>query len=183
MKILVIDDNKDNREAAMAQLGDHETTVVGSYDDGQELVQEKHEFEAVLVDLLMPASGQSIGRNEHLVGQEMPVGIFLALLAAKNGAKYVAVFTDSDHHSHPASACFDAFNEREYYPTPFMVEGAKVILSNARSWVSHFRPEDLAKAMSYEETKNNPSVRAKNWRMLLDYLTAGNYNPYQDSIA
>ncbi|MDP1718869.1 MAG: hypothetical protein Q8L24_00365 [bacterium] len=173
MKILVIDDSGDNQAAARAQLKDHDTTVVGSYDEGQNLVGMSHRFDVVLVDLLMPASRQMQGpRGMGFVGEEMPIGIFLALLAAKNGAKRVAVFTDSDHHVHPASACLDAFNEGEGCPTPFTVAGAQMILSNTRGWVNNFRPENLTEEMSYEEygVQKKPSVRAKNWRELLGYL-------------
>ena len=143
MKILVIDDNQVNLDAAEAQLAGHDVTFVSSYDEGRELVKKKHEFEVVLVDLLMPASREAQGAGMRYVGQEMPIGIFLALLAAKNGAKYVAVFTDSDHHSHPASACFDAFNRGECDPTPFTVEGAKMLLSNTRNWVNISNPKTL----------------------------------------
>ena len=153
MKVLVIDDGQNNQGAAKAQLSNHEIVVVGSYNEGQKLVKEKHDFEVVLVDLLIPASGQSIGLdNRHLVGEEMPVGIFLGLLAAVNGAKFVAVFTDTDHHSHPASACFDAFNRNgENEPSPFRVEEAKMLLSNTRNWVNHFRPENLAEEMPFDQ--------------------------------
>ncbi len=175
MKILIIEDNHIHQEAAKAQLKDYETTVVGTYDEGQKLVQEKHEFDVVLVDLFMPASGQAIAEpsGTALVGQEMPVGIFLALLAAKNGAKYVAVFTDSDHHSHPASACFDAFNPgHETEPISFTVAGAKMVLCNARSWIQNFYREDLSRVMRMGEYNKEQAVRAKNWHKLLDYLIA-----------
>lgn len=135
-------------------------------------------FDVVLVDLLMPASANMQGPDgRKFVGQEMPIGIFLALLAAKAGAKHVAVFTDTDHHSHPASACFDAFNQSETSPTPFTVEGAQVLLSNTRNWVDHFQPDDLSAKMDYADYgkqeyggKGLPSVRAKNWLALLNYL-------------
>lgn len=118
-------------------------------------------FDAVLVDHLLPASGKQQGPGgRRFVGQEMPIGIFLALLAAKRGAKYAAVFTDTDHHSHPASACFDAFNKGENNPTPFIVEGAKVILSNTRSWID----------FDYKYDDKSVSDRKKNWKKLLDYL-------------
>lgn len=172
MKILVIDDAKLHREAAKALFPDHELTVVGSYDAGQQLVGQLHQFDVVLVDLLMPASAQSMGADRNLVGQEMPVGIFLALLAAKNGAQYVAVFTDQDHHSHPASACFDAFNAHETTPTPFVVEGAKVLLSNTRNWVRDFYADDLSQPLGWRSDfdPSRPRVRAKNWREVFDYL-------------
>lgn len=131
------------------------------------------DFDVVLSDLLVPASRQAQGSME-LVGKEMPVGIFIGLLAAvKAHAKYVAVFTDSDHHSHPASACFDVFNEGETQPTAFVVEGSKVLLSNTRNWVDKYDPQDLSNALEYEEySKRSDTVRAKNWAALLAYLTA-----------
>lgn len=132
------------------------------------------DFDVVLSDLLVPASRQAQGSME-LVGKEMPVGIFIGLLAAVRArAKYVAIFTDSDHHSHPASACFDAFNcSGESAPTAFTVEGSKVLLSNTRNWVKQFDPQDLSKALEYEEySKRSDTVRAKNWAALLAYLTA-----------
>lgn len=134
-------------------------------------------FDAVLTDLLVPASRQAQGLNGmQFVGKEMPVGIFIGLVAAVRArAKYVAVFTDSDHHSHPASACFDVFNHKggESEPTAFMVEGSKVLLSNARSWVNKYDPQNLSRALEYEEySKRSDTVRAKNWAALLAYLTA-----------
>lgn len=185
VRILVFDDNKTNREAARAQLKDHDLTVVSTYDEAQELLTPRFDnhkqemtypnFDVVLVDLLVPASQQAQISTE-LVGKEMPVGIFIGLVAAVKGhAKYVAIFTDSDHHSHPASACFDIFNEGDagrYIMTPFLVEGSKMLLSNERSWVNQFDPSDLSKALGREGgNKRTNTVRAKNWRKLLDYLT------------
>ncbi len=153
MKILVIDDSPVHQEAARRQLGtDHDLTVVGYYSKGQELLcgwyepgrtwdtginRPPQKFDIVLCDLLMPASGCRLGsEGRKYDGQEMPVGIFLALLAAKNGcAKSVALFTDSSHHDHPASACLDDFNESESKPTAFTVGGVRVLLTNNRSWV------------------------------------------------
>lgn len=134
-------------------------------------------FDVVLSDLLVPASRQAQGPNStRFIGQEMPVGIFIGLLAAvKARAKYVAVFTDSDHHSHPASACFDAFNKEggETEPTAFKVEDSKVLLSNTRMWVEQFDPQDLSRPLDYEEySKRSDTVRTKNWAALLDYLIA-----------
>ena len=179
MRILIIDDKPENRKAAKAQLSEHKLVTVGSYDGGQELVKKKHKFDAVLVDLLMPASDQQMNFDDPLVGQEMPVGIFLALLAAKNGAKYVVVFSDQSHHEHPAAACFDAFNRHEVEPTPFMVGDAKILLTNNRNWVKPFCPNDLSREMEHpeysrdrDETGGKNTVMAKDWRDPLDYLIA-----------
>ncbi len=216
MNILVFDDKEINREAARAQLNNHNVTVVGTYDEAKKLLlpeinvdklynileerfgsfnpyesedeSKKDEynnareiireqvtiypnFDVVLTDLLVPASGCG-SYNGRLVGEEMSMGIFIGFLAAvKARAKYVAVFTDSNHHEHPASACFDAFNAGETVPTPFKVEDSKVLLSNTRSWVNKFDPDDLRNALSYEEwSDRTDTVEVKNWRSLLNYL-------------
>ncbi len=180
MRILVIDDSFNNQTAAVAQLSKHDLTVVGSYIEGQEKLgggeravrdgTNRHDYDAVLVDLLMPASKYLQGEGLHLAGQEMPVGIFLALLAAKNGAKYVALLTDSNHHAHPASACIDSFNEHETKPTIFQVEGARVLLANNRLWINRFRPDNLKEEMLRGERTEAEPVWAKNWAKLLAYL-------------
>lgn len=130
------------------------------------------DFDVVLSDLLVPASGRAQGSME-LVGKEMPVGIFIGLLAAVRGrARYIAVLTDSNHHAHPASACLDVF-AGENAPMFFMVEGSKVLLSNNGKWVGQFDPNDLVKKLEYAEySKRSDTVRAKNWAALLAYLTA-----------
>jgi CheY-like chemotaxis protein len=181
MKILVIDDSPIHQAAAKKQLGEHhDLTVVGSYDEGQALLgyekwdrhSDKHDFEVVLVDLLMPPSRQM--QSDSRAWEEMPVGIFLAILAAKNGAKYVAVLTDSNHHSHPASACIDALNKKEYRPSHFVVEGAQVLLSNNRGWVHDDEsvPPQEVERERLDGTKYLDKVypRIKRWDLLFKYL-------------
>lgn len=188
MKILVIDDNQSHLDAAKAQLSSFDLTTVGSYDEGQKLLQDPHDFDVVLVDLLLPASGDKQGpEGSKFVGQEMPIGIFLALLAAKNGAKRVAIHSDSDHHAHPASACMNAFsrcsresNGETYWshdeqePRPFEVAGAKIILSNNRNWVTNVNPNNLTEKVEYSFATGRAvlgeHVRVKNWKGVLDYL-------------
>ena len=146
LKILVIDDSPIHQQAARQQLGEaHNLTVVGSYDEARNLLgggrdwKEQHGFDAVLCDLLMPADSYMQGdKGASFVGQEMPIGIFLAILAAKNGARYVAVFSDSSHHEHPASACVDDFNAKknwENHPAIMKMCGADVVLTNNRQWI------------------------------------------------
>lgn len=70
-------------------------------------------FDVVLSDLLMPASKMTMAeKGLQYVGQEMPVGFALSLMAAIQGAKYVAVVTATNHHHHPASAMLDPFASR-----------------------------------------------------------------------
>lgn len=211
VRILVIDDNTNNRKAAIKQLAGHDVTTVEHYvtaesyimgrATGEKVTEEmvkrglqpyppsitgeylkwiraKEEvkaqlkpepFDLVLVDLLMPP--QSMPNWSSM--EPMPVGIFLGLLAAKRGARYVAVFTDSSHHDHPASACFDSFNDNEHAPTSFAVAGASMILTNNRDWVQVFDPSDLTKPLEYEyeDYKGRvDTVRAKRWDLLLKCL-------------
>lgn len=88
-------------------------------------------FDAVLSDLLMPASKMTMGPDGmKYVGQEMPVGFALSLMASLHGAKYVAVVTDTNHHNHPASAMLDSFASDDRVemgkPPRFVINGAKV---------------------------------------------------------
>lgn len=93
-------------------------------------------WDVVLCDLLMPASRESMGdKGMEFVGKEMPVGTSLALLAALNGAKYVAMVTATNHHHHPASAMLDRLggsywkgNEQE---PNFVINGAKAMFVHA----------------------------------------------------
>lgn len=88
-------------------------------------------WDVVLSDLLMPAGPMSQGGPGcQYVGQEMAVGWALALQAARNGAKYVAVVTDTNHHHHPASAMLDRFN-RHF----FTIDGARVLMTNYLQFV------------------------------------------------
>ncbi len=67
------------------------------------------EFDVVLTDLMVLPSTQNLAHPEKFVGQEMPLGTTIALLALWAGVKNVAVVTDADHHSNPASAALDVF--------------------------------------------------------------------------
>lgn len=128
-------------------------------------------YDVVLTDLLVPASDQKQGPDgQKFVGQEMPLGIFIALLAAKNGVKKVAVLTDSNHHNHPASACFDAFHDKYNHEVPFIVGEGEVVLVNGYL-VDYFEPSDLGTPLTYEQHKRSETkVRAKNWSKLLEIL-------------
>jgi CheY-like chemotaxis protein len=169
MRILVIDDSPVNCALARQQLaGEHDLTITSSYDEATKLLGGKdfanpisrntfeHDFEVVLVDLLLPAPATNLCQEgrDSFAGQEMPLGIFLALLAAKNGSETkVAMFTDASHHAHPASACVDAFQRHETKPQEMRVGTSSLWLVNNRSWVRDF-----------------PEGRGKDWSSLLRYL-------------
>jgi CheY-like chemotaxis protein len=84
------------------------------------------DFDIVLTDLLVPASGQAQGgEGMKFIGQEMPLGTTIALLALCAGVKKVAVVTDMNHHHHPASAAFDCLNGMKS-----KLEGIGIICTN-----------------------------------------------------
>lgn len=115
-----------NRKALQEQ---YEREGMDGYDAYQKAQAETKlpYWDAVLSDLLMPAGSMDQGnKGMEYVGKEMAVGWSLALLAARMGAKYVAVVTDMNHHNHPASAMLDAFNRHI-----FSIDGAKVLMTNS----------------------------------------------------
>jgi CheY-like chemotaxis protein len=190
-KILVIDDNKLHRDAAVAQLGaEHELTVVGTYDEGQELLgyvpvhgksTHAHDYDVVLCDLLMPPSGQQ-QVDDSFMRKEMPVGIFLALLACKNATKLclVGLLTDTNHHYHPGSACLDAlYDNWDEILTPVGKHG-RLTTSNHPYLVAEFLAADLSKPARDRMGKGivpqeAETVEVKHWKGLLEkiqYLVA-----------
>ena len=136
MKLLVIDDSTIHQQSARQVLAaEHDLMVVGSHDEASKLIHKPYGWEkdpdfkywdAVLCDLLMPAGRNAQGSNGmKYVGVEMPVGWSLAIQAAVNGAKFVAVVTDMNHHDHPASAMLDSLNRKI-----FTINDAKVLMTN-----------------------------------------------------
>ncbi len=93
--------NKSDSERAKSKI---------AYDKAMELATRYPDFDVVLTDLFVPASGNAQGpEGLPFVGKEMPIGTTIALLAIRAGVKNVAVVTDINHHNHPAAAMFDAF--------------------------------------------------------------------------
>lgn len=229
LNILVFDDNKTNRNAAKAQLKNHNLTVVGTYDEAQRLLTpnynkeavrelaeglwpnllsspenssygereeafrkaktlarqvlvKKPKFDVVLTDLLVPVPHTLPLADKSSVGAIVPIGIYIALLAAtRGGAKYVGVFTDSDHHTNYASACFDGLNvSGESHPGIFQMNNARILFSNNRQWIDYFLPDDLSDKNHGDGTKarkKDSMVRCKDWRNLLDYLLSTPLTP------
>jgi len=133
-----------------------------------------HIVSVVLIDLFLNVPMSLFEKDMSLAGQEMPLGIFLALLAVKNGAEFVAVFTDTLCDEHPASICLDVFSPRNVEPMPFSVRGSKVLLSNPGYWSEFFHREDpLAPLDSAHTYPDEEIVEARNWQALLKSLLNG----------
>jgi len=98
------------------------------YKECEERATTYPDFDAVLTDLLVPASRQAQGpHGEQFVGKEMPLGTTIALLALMAGVKKVAVVTDMNHHNHPASAALDCFG----WGRPGKIPGVSIICTNS----------------------------------------------------
>jgi CheY-like chemotaxis protein len=91
---------------------DRDSTLDETYDrleaEAEEKSRKRPDFDVVLLDLMMPPSGQAQADKQKYANQEMPLGNFLFLLALQAGVKKIGILTDACHHSHPASACFDS---------------------------------------------------------------------------
>lgn len=124
-RVLVIDDSEKQGTAARSQLAAlYRLTVVTTYMQGLQAM--KQGFDVVLTDLMLPASEETLGTDviTKYVGQKMPLGFVLALLAAKAGVKRIGVVTDLNHHAHPISAALD------HLTGVFTIEDAKMVFSN-----------------------------------------------------
>lgn len=127
-------------------------------------------FDVILLDLMIPAPRLTHG-HENLVGQEMPLGIFIAFHALMCGAGVIGIITDLNHHKHPASACFDAFNELYGYPIIIEIGDSKICLGN-ETFVDRFSENNLACPLE-RWGKDQPGVKiveAKNWLKFLNYI-------------
>jgi CheY-like chemotaxis protein len=112
MKLLLVDDTKKHRKAGVEQLtaAGHEVVALSSYEDAVRKAHDGEHFDVALLDLLMPAEGMMLGgEGLQFLGQSIDVGFSLAMKLAMEGIKNVAVVTDMNHHSHPASAIMDWF--------------------------------------------------------------------------
>ena len=169
MKILVIDDTEIQREAAKAQLKDHDLTVLGTHKEAQELLRGfkgssdnlsreeqlacRHDYEVVLTDLMLPPDLRNMARPFDFEGQLMPVGIFLAIFAAMKGAKFVGVLSDLKGHSHPVADMVMAI--WGYTKQPFTIAEARVCIggSESRAW-----KYDLSALIPYESPSSHGGI-------------------------
>ena len=102
-KILVIDDQQVNREAAKEQLsGICELTVVSTFKGAVEYMN-RVQFDAILTDVMLPGEAEGVGRG---IGDDTPYGLTIALISLSQGIP-VRLVTDLDHHSSPIAWSLD----------------------------------------------------------------------------
>ncbi|MFH1088954.1 MAG: response regulator [Candidatus Uhrbacteria bacterium] len=137
MHILVVDDSPANTSSAYWTLPGHNLTVCGTVEEacqalgfrpGAPAVSPSHLFDAVLTDLWMPMPlvehskllGVYFGRKQ-IEGSLSPVGLVFALRALNLGVRFIAILTDSDHHSDSLVTLMDLIDGQLSGNTPVVV--------------------------------------------------------------
>lgn len=100
--ILVVDDSPANLQAARDQFMGCRLITETLYLSAITIL-ENHSVDVVLTDLMMPCESANQGpEGKKFVGQEAPMGAFVALKAIEVGVEKVFVVSDTNHHDHPA---------------------------------------------------------------------------------
>ena len=109
MKILVVDDSRENLMQAEKQLGaEHELHTVSTFSAAKAML-EKESFDMVMTDVFMPGEPEGQGREgDQFVGKQIPVGLVVAILALKHNVRHICIVSDTNHHSHPLAWAMDS---------------------------------------------------------------------------
>jgi CheY-like chemotaxis protein len=120
-KILVVEDTPIHQYSTQLITGS-DVMIARGYDEAMEMLR-CNQYDIVLTDLEMPASKKIV---DPVLGELIPYGLLLYAEAARQGAKYVAVVTDLNHHTDPIANAFDYFCQE-----PIKVENALVMFMHA----------------------------------------------------
>lgn len=141
MRVLVIEDNILNAEAAQVQLSGHKVTICGTFREAERILaganngcwykkDAEFPFDAVLTDLFLPPSPigtvsvvQSWEKEDAVIkrdlpkaverfGDEIPYGVVIALACMRRNTP-VAIVSDKSHHGHPINWALDLVSSRE----------------------------------------------------------------------
>ncbi len=109
-RILVIEDSELHQISAREQFKEYILEIAVDYESGVKAIEKVPDV--MLTDLMMPKGNANTLSPEGMqyLFDEFPYGFPLALLAAKQGVKYIGVVTDINHHNHPMSACLDVIS-------------------------------------------------------------------------
>jgi len=142
LRILVVEDKEIHRKSAEETLAGHSVTIVKSFDEAMVLMNQRENsdvftpsplkpfaFDVVLTDMMMPVSEKEVNPRFFNPGEQASYGFVIALKAAAQGAKYVAMVTDTNHHEGAMSAAIDHLSSGYYgtYQTRFVINGASVV--------------------------------------------------------
>lgn len=168
LNILVIEDNAAHAEAAREQLAEHEVRIVRSFPAALRVlgsyqlnaISEKGDecsttFDVVLTDMELPIMRTSSFSSVPTDEQSAPFGLIIALRAAQVGVKYVAMVTDTNHHSTAMSNAIDMIAPA-YFPGD---SRSALSIGTSKVLFVHAKTQD-----------NGRGVSVKQWREVLDAL-------------
>jgi CheY-like chemotaxis protein len=152
MKILIVEDKPEQQKRALEATEGHDTIVVKNYEEAIPLLHGrwvpdetprgchwvKEEFDVVLTDLMLPATGYEMSYPERFIGQEMPFGAMVVLLALKSGVRKIGLITDINHHNHPMSAALDPFCDYQNYYNPVVFGDFALCVNQGKNWADVF---------------------------------------------
>ena len=107
-RILVVDDNQKNLEAAKNQLTGCELTTCATFTEAKAAIINGN-FHVVMTDVMMPGEKNGQGpQSAHYVGSLVPIGLVVALLALKQDVPHIYIVSDTNHHDHPVAWALDS---------------------------------------------------------------------------
>ncbi len=111
VRILVVDDNLENLAKARRDFADKNVKLTCSplFLVAADLIsRDASRFDIVLTDLMMPGEARGVYKNSPEIGQEVPYGLVLSILAKNKGIPHVAIMTNVNHHSGPIPWAMDS---------------------------------------------------------------------------
>lgn len=132
MKILLLDDSLQNRQAGKKQLEKlgHEVVLTNGYGQAIRKVR-KESFDVALIDLMLPAELDTLNKKaiRKYFGIDIPIGFPMIFYLVKHGIRLIALATDINHHDHPISASIDWIRGRI-----FSINDCKVMILHAKKF-------------------------------------------------
>lgn len=162
MKILIIEDSLKHQDSARQTLVGHDVTIIGSFKEAKKHLSTYGTFpyDVVMTDMNMPMNRDDLADGVWNPSELVPYGLILALRAAKCGAKYVAMVTDTNHHKNAMSNALDLiskpyFEAYEDSISPnFIINGAKCMFVHAPCL----------------KGQDDPAKNGKDWGRVLKHL-------------
>lgn len=110
-KLLIVDDDKANQQMAQEQfLGRYDLAVASSFSEAKDIIMNNDiDIDIIMTDIMMPGedAGQGASGMEY-VGELIPVGLVIALLAIQSNIPEIFIVSDTGHHDHPIIWAMDS---------------------------------------------------------------------------
>ena len=149
LDILVVEDTPKHQDAAKALLEGHNLTIADTFEKAAKYLTRyscnsaiepgPQHFDAVLTDLFFK-TGNTECRDGYTI--EAAFGWPVALIAAQQGVKHIAMVTDVNHHQDPVVSAFDFFKAKKNWKwtspyaggrrEPYHIEGSLFVAYDVR---------------------------------------------------